>query len=111
MLVSLLSFLLALTLGQRLGFAAPLILGLFALAAIAITIFLMIEYRVKQPMVKLDLFRNSDFSVSIATAFMCFIALGAIFVIPFYLQDVLGYTATQIGLLYNGTYWPNHPER
>jgi EmrB/QacA subfamily drug resistance transporter len=80
LLVSLLSFLLALTLGQNLGFAAPLILGLFALAAIAIIIFLMIEYRVKHPMVNLDIFHSSIFSVSIVTAFMSFIALGAIFV-------------------------------
>jgi EmrB/QacA subfamily drug resistance transporter len=99
LLVSLLGLLLGLTLGQRLGFTAPLISGLFFLFILSLIIFLIIEWRVTQPMVDLRLFRSPIFSISVLTAFMSFSAIGAFFIIPFYLQDVLGYSAAQVGLL------------
>ncbi len=99
LLISLLSFLLALTLGQRLGFDAPLIIGLLLGFGLFLIIFLLIEHKVTQPMVDLTMFRNSIFSVSILTGFMGFTTMGGIFIIPFYLQNVQGYSAIQVGLL------------
>jgi MFS family permease len=97
--ISLLSLLLALTLGQRLGFNAPSILALLFNFILFLAIFLLIESKVPQPMVNLTMFHNPLFSFSLLTGFLSFISLGGIFIMPFYLQDVLGYSATQVGLL------------
>jgi EmrB/QacA subfamily drug resistance transporter len=97
--ISLFCLLLALTMGQQLGFAAPVILALFIGAVVFLVIFLLIENRIKQPMIDLGMFRNELFSVSLLTGFLCFLALGGTFILPFYLQDVQGYSVAQVGLL------------
>ncbi|MBN1218531.1 MAG: MFS transporter [Anaerolineae bacterium] len=97
--IGLLSLLLALTLGQRLGFSAPLILALLVNFVLFLVLFLLVEGKVAQPIVDLSMFHNPLFSTSLLTGFMTFVALGSSFILPFYLQDVLGYSATQVGLL------------
>ena len=59
----LLALLLALTLGQQRGFAHPLILGLFALSALLLALFIWLELRVSEPVIDLRLFRNADLSI------------------------------------------------
>src|SRR5690606_8692986 len=54
----LLAFSLALTLGQNVGFSNPFILALFALGAIALVAFIVVEQRVRAPMLDLALFRH-----------------------------------------------------
>jgi EmrB/QacA subfamily drug resistance transporter len=97
--ISLLSFLLGLTLGQRWGFGSLPVITLLFLFILFLIIFLIIETRVTQPMIDLTMFHNPLFRVGVITGFMSFVAMGGIFILPFYLQDVLGYTATQVGLL------------
>jgi EmrB/QacA subfamily drug resistance transporter len=98
--VSLLSMLLALTLGQNMGFADPRILLLLASFTLSLVLFIIIELRIDQPMIDLRLFRNSYFSVSLITGFITFIAIaGTIMLLPFYLENVLGYSTRQVGLL------------
>jgi len=51
-------------------------------------------------MIDLRLFRNSLFSVSLATGFIIFICLsGTLILMPFYIQNVLGYDPQQTGML------------
>jgi MFS family permease len=51
-------------------------------------------------MIDLHLFKNKFFSISLITGFLTFIAIsGTIILIPFYLENVLGYNTRQIGLL------------
>ncbi len=51
-------------------------------------------------MIDLRLFKNLLFSTSLATGFITFIATaGTILLMPFYLENVLGYTPRQVGLL------------
>jgi len=99
MFISLLSLLLALTLGQSLGFNSLPIWGLLANFILFLAIFLFIERKVDQPMVDLTMFRKPPFSVGLLTGYMTFVALGGVFILPFYLQGVLGYSAAQVGLL------------
>jgi MFS family permease len=95
-----LSFLLALTAGQSLGFGDPVVLALFAAFAAFLALFVAIERRVPHPMIDLGMFRNALFSVSLVTGFLTFVAsAGAFLLMPFYLQGVLGYGASQVGLL------------
>ena len=98
--ISVLSFLLALTFGQGIGFVNIRILALFATGTLLLILFVLIELRVEQPMIDLHLFKNKFFSISLITGFLTFIAIsGTIILIPFYLENVLSYNTRQIGLL------------
>jgi EmrB/QacA subfamily drug resistance transporter len=98
--VGLVTLLLGLTMGQSLGFLDPVILGLFAAAAVFVVLFVMVEIRSEQPMVNLGLFRNSHINVNLITAVSVFISMaGMSFLAPFYLQGMLGYPPAQAGLL------------
>jgi EmrB/QacA subfamily drug resistance transporter len=97
---SLLCLLLALTNGQERGFTSLPILIMFALSAILLAVFIYIELHSQQPMIDLSLFRNRLFSTNLATAILTFIAFsGVIILMPFYLENVLGYSPRQAGLL------------
>ncbi|MBN1454275.1 MAG: MFS transporter [Anaerolineales bacterium] len=98
--VSLLALLVALTLGQRVGFGDRSVLLLVGTWIVFLATFIFIELRTEQPMIDLRLFRSSLFSVSLATGFMIFICLaGTTLLMPFYAQNVLGYDPQQTGLL------------
>jgi len=98
--LSLLSFLVALTLGQRSGFDDCIVLALLGAFILLLAIFIVIELQMEQPMIDLRLFRNSLFSVSLTTGFIIFICLsGSLLLMPFYIQNVLGYDPQQTGLL------------
>ncbi|MCI0393452.1 MAG: MFS transporter [Chloroflexi bacterium] len=100
LLISLLALLLALTIGQSLGFGSGTTLALFAASAVSLAAFIAIEWRARQPMIDLRLFANSLFSVNLVTGFITFVAVaGVIILIPFYLQNVLGYNQKQVGFL------------
>jgi EmrB/QacA subfamily drug resistance transporter len=97
---SLLTLLLGLTLGQRLGFGEIRVLLLFAAALVFLAAFVTIELRSSQPMIELGLFRNTLFSINLVTGLATFVAMGGtIILMPFYLENVLGYGTRQVGLL------------
>jgi EmrB/QacA subfamily drug resistance transporter len=101
---TLLTFLLALTIGQGRGFTDPAVLALFCLSALLLAAFLYIERRAAQPIVDLTLFRNSTFSTNLATGFLVFLGLaGVTFLLPFYLQEMRGFSVRQSGLLLAAT--------
>jgi len=96
--VSLLALLLALTMGQQLGFSNSRILVLFGIWLIFLIAFLFIEWNVNQPMIDLRLFKHSLLSVNLVTGFITFIAIaGALILMPFYLENILGYEPRQVG--------------
>ncbi len=96
----LLALLLALTLGQRRGFLSVEIVTLFALFAVLFGVFLRLEHRSPDPVVDLKLFRHPELSVGLASGLAAFIAIaGTIFLMPFYLENVLGYAPREVGLL------------
>ena len=96
----LLAVLLAMTLGQDTGFGDTRVLLLLAGGVAVLAGFVAIERRVAQPMLDLGLFRNRLFSVNLTSGLMTFISMsGTIFLIPFFLQGVLGYEPRQMGLL------------
>jgi len=98
--VSLMALLLALTFGQQIGFTEIRILALFAIWPVFLAIFLMIELRSSQPMIDLSLFQNRLFSVNLVTGFVTFVSIaGTIILMPFYLENVLGYDPRSVGFL------------
>ncbi|MCB0170684.1 MAG: MFS transporter, partial [Anaerolineae bacterium] len=98
--ISLLALLLALTWGQQVGFTAPSVLLLFSVWLVFLIGFLFIETRTKQPMIDLRIFKNILFSVNLVTGFTTFVSIAGVFILlPFYLEDVLGYNTQQVGFL------------
>jgi EmrB/QacA subfamily drug resistance transporter len=98
--VTLLLFILALTMGQQIGFAAPSVLAMLGCSLILGMFFVIIETKTRDPMLDLRIFRDRHFSVSMITAVITFICIaGATFLMPFYLENVLGYDPRQVGLL------------
>ncbi len=94
------TFLLALSHGQEWGWGSPLVIGLMAVAAVSAYLFVRIEQRVDHPMIRLDLFRNRYFLASNLTSLFNYLAQYAvIFLMPFYLQNVLGLPSTRAGIL------------
>lgn len=100
-LISITSFLLALSQGQEIGWANPLILGFFAIAVIMLPAFVIWEARQGlNAMLNLALFRNRVFAASLVAGFLSFLATSCnFFIMPFYLQQVLDEPTWRAGLI------------
>jgi EmrB/QacA subfamily drug resistance transporter len=92
--------LLALSWGGHLyAWSSPHILALFAITAVALALFVLVELKVSEPLLPLDLFRNKVFSIGNGAAFVISMAFfGAITFVPLYLQLGIGVAATQSGM-------------
>lgn len=100
MSLALFSLSLALTLGQDLGFGSTIAVTGFVVSALSAAAFVLVELRVDSPMLQLRLFKNPMLSVSVATGFLLFSCVSAtFFLLPFYLEGVLGFEVGQVGLL------------
>jgi predicted MFS family arabinose efflux permease len=76
------------------------ILILFAVAAVGLVVFLVIEQRVAEPIIPLRLFGIANFSLATALGFVAgFAMFGGITFLPQYQQFVQGASATNSGLL------------
>ena len=97
---ALVSLSLALTLGQDRGFTDTWILGLFASALVLLAAFLAIESRSRHPVLDLDHFRNRALTFGLGAGLLAFVSImGTIFVMPFYLENILGFAPRNVGLL------------
>lgn len=84
--------------GQQIGFTKPIILASFVIAIIATIIFVRVELHHDNPILALQLFKNSRFSISILCAFLIFVANFFFNVIsPFYLENARGLAANYAG--------------
>ncbi|MBD3880906.1 DHA2 family efflux MFS transporter permease subunit [Phormidium tenue FACHB-886] len=100
MSVTLICFSLGMTEGQNQGFTAPIPLGLLAAAAVGLIAFLVLEVRLRQPMLDLKLFRNLYFSLSLLTGMLVFVVIaGVLLIAPFFLELVLRLPTQHVGLL------------
>ena len=98
--LALLVFLLAMTNGHRSGWTSPPILAGLAMAAGLLGCFVWWELRTPSPMFDLTFFKAPLFSIGVAGRGIFFLAAAApLFLLPFYLQGVAGYTPGQAGLI------------
>ncbi|MCJ7622041.1 MAG: MFS transporter [Anaerolineaceae bacterium] len=98
--ICLLTFLLALTLGQRLGFTNQTVLFISIICILSLVVFIITELRTQQPMIELRLFRDRFFSINLITRIITFISIaGTLVLMPFYLENMLGYHTQQVGLM------------
>ncbi|MEO5941188.1 MAG: MFS transporter, partial [Candidatus Limnocylindrales bacterium] len=92
------SFLIGLTNKQTGQWTEPAVGGLIVLGLILGVVFLVIESRVPEPIVPLDLFRLRTFSISVAATFLAaFGFFNAIIFLPRWFQTVAGASATESG--------------
>ena len=86
--------------GNGLGWqSAPVIVGAVAVVVL-LAFFVWWELRVPSPMLELRLFANRIFGMGAAAAWLSFFGSSAArFMMPFYLQRVLGYSPEQVGLM------------
>jgi EmrB/QacA subfamily drug resistance transporter len=80
------------------GWTSARILSLFAVAAVGLVLFVMLELRQPVPMLDLSLFRNGTFAGANATMMLVALAMfGVFFFVSLYVQNILGYSATEAG--------------
>ena len=81
-------------------FGSPFIVRLMIVAVIALSAFLVIELRAKNPLLNLRLLGRRNFGLGNLAAFLLGIALyGSVFILPLYLARIQGYNAEQIGMV------------
>ena len=96
----LVSLLLALTTAHKAGWTSAPILGVFIVSASLIGVFIWWELRARTPMLDLRFFKFRTFSFGICAAFFTFLGQSAVlFLMPFYIQNVLGYSPKVAGLV------------
>ncbi|HSK30359.1 MAG TPA: MFS transporter, partial [Candidatus Limnocylindria bacterium] len=82
----------------RVGWRHPAFLVTLALAGVALVFLLRTEAKAQSPILTLSMFRARLFSAGILSLFLIAGTLSAInFLLPFYLQYLLGYAPSQVG--------------
>ena len=98
--ICLMALLMALTLGQQAGFTDTTVLALLTGSAVFMVVFVILERTIRDPMIDLNLFRNRLFDINLVTGLITFISMsGTIILMPFYLENVLGYDPQAVGFL------------
>lgn len=98
MFAALFCYALGLTLGQRQGFGNATAWSLLTFSVLSLGLFIYTEFRVKQPMLEPVLFKNILFSLNLIMAFLVFIVMSSMFIMPFFLEVVQGYQTQYVGL-------------
>jgi DHA2 family multidrug resistance protein len=99
MSVGLSGLLLALAQGQSKGWDSAYVRTCEGLAVVGLAVFVSWELRQREPLVDLSLFRSAGFSIINLIAFIFGVGMfGSTFLLPIFLQNMLGYPALLAGL-------------
>ena len=97
---ALVTFLLLMTNGYRLGWTSPPIIGAGALFVALSAGFIWWQRRASAPMLDLSLFKRRIFSLGVLASFISFLSVASVrFIMPFYLQGVRGFSPDRVGLI------------
>jgi DHA2 family multidrug resistance protein len=89
-------------------FGSPFIVDLSIVAVVFLAAFLIIEFRVKNPVINLRLFAQRNFAIGVMCQILIGFALfGSVYILPQYLGQVQRYNAEQIG---NVLAWTGLPQ-
>jgi EmrB/QacA subfamily drug resistance transporter len=101
LLVAVVPLLLALSLGgNEYAWGSAQVIGLFAIAAAGIALFLLVERRATEPILPFDMFQNRTYVIGNAAALLIagVAFFGAILFLPIYMVMVVGVSASAAGL-------------
>jgi EmrB/QacA subfamily drug resistance transporter len=80
------------------GWTSGRILGAFAVAAVALSGFVLLELHQRIPMMDLSLFKNGTFAgANLAMLLVALSMFGVFFFVSLYMQNILGFSAVQAG--------------
>jgi len=97
--MALISGLLALSKGQEKGWTSNYIVTCFSFTITGFTLFLAFERFTDHPILDLNLFRHRNFSLSMILAIFRAVGLfGGIFLLPIFLEKLVGYSTTRTGM-------------
>ncbi len=83
------------------GWTSDFILTCFAIAFVSFVVFITTELTVKHPILDLRILKNRNFAMANIMLFVFGLAFfGNSFLLPLYLQNSLGYTALQAGMVF-----------
>ncbi|MCP3029398.1 MDR family MFS transporter [Halobacillus sp. A5] len=86
--------------GQNFAWNSAIIISLFSWSVITLILFIIIERKAENPVIPLHLFKNSVFSISNMSGLLMGMGMfGAIMYMPFFIQGVLGISATKTGFI------------
>jgi DHA2 family multidrug resistance protein len=81
-------------------FGSPFIVRLAVIAAVALTLFIVIELTASKPLLNLKLLFRRNFGFGMLANFLLGIALyGSVYILPVYLARIQGYNSEQIGMV------------
>ena len=96
---ALLALLLGISNAHRAGWTSPPILAAAGAFVLLLAGFIRWELRYSSPMLELRLFRRRNFCLGVTANYLMFMGSSAVlFMTPFYLQNVLGYSPSAAGL-------------
>jgi DHA2 family multidrug resistance protein len=82
------------------GWTSDFIIVCYLLSAIGFVVFMITELNVKRPLIRIDLLGTYNFGLTNVIMFIFGIGMfGSTFLLPLYLQNSLGYTALQSGMV------------
>ena len=97
---ALIVFLNAMTWAPSAGYGHPLVVAAFVGSATLLAAFVAQELRTSSPMMDIRLFKRRLFALGVLASFLNFLGMQSVrFLMPFYLQAVLGLSPGQVGLL------------
>ncbi len=86
--------------GRSLGWTSGAVTGAFAISAVALIAFLVVESRRREPLLDLRFFRSVPFDSAVIGAILAFSAMGGfLFLNTLYLQQARGLSPLQAGLM------------
>jgi DHA2 family multidrug resistance protein len=81
-------------------FGSPFIVRLAVIAAVALTLFVVIELTAKKPLLNLRILFRRNFGFGVLANFLLGVALyGSVYILPVYLSRIQGYNSEQIGMV------------
>jgi DHA2 family multidrug resistance protein len=81
-------------------FGSPFIVRLSVIAAVALTLFVIIEMTSRKPLLNLTLLFRRNFGFGVLANFLLGVALyGSVYILPVYLDRIQGYNSEQIGMV------------
>ncbi|MBP0456585.1 MFS transporter [Streptomyces montanisoli] len=86
--------------GPARGWGDAWVVGGYAVAAVALPLFVLVEHRVRSPLLDLRLFRDRLFSGALLNGLLLYLGMfSVLYFLSLWLQEVLGWSATGAGLV------------
>lgn len=82
------------------GWSSPVVIGTLIVGAISLTVFILRQLKLVQPILEFRVFKNKTFTITTAIGMIAFVGLiGAETILPIYMQNMAGFTALESGIM------------